>query len=252
VHCPSDEDVDALRFGPSRYVYDAGTLWLAARAVRGRAELRLPSDIRPLIEETYHPARRAGLLSLGGAALVAAEEKREHDLAAKRTKAKRCCIPPTTADPDGGSAIDDDEDAVHAFTRDGASATLLPFGWDGEDARALDQEHSAAAWHIDADAPDAWRLASQILDQTLSLPAVRDVDAVVPNGEVSAWVQWKNRFLRFAEGCGLGKRIVPLPLVRTRAGHNGWLRIAGRRRRVLYSQTLGLMMPGERDDEQQR
>ena len=251
VHCPSDEDIAGLRFGPSRYVYDAGTLWLAARALRGRAELHLPSDIRPLIEETYHPASRAALLPLGGAALVAAEQKREYDLDAKRTKAKQCCIPPTTADPDGGSALDDDDDAVQAFTRDGASATVLPFWWDGEGARALDQDDSAAAWHIDADASDAWRLAGHLIDQTLSLPARSDVEGAVANGEVAVWVRWKKRFLRFAGDCGLGKRIVPLPLVRTRTGHKGWLRIGGRRRRVLYSQTLGLMMPSE-DDEQQR
>ena len=91
----------------------------------------------------------------------------------------------------------------------------------------------------------------RIADMQYVRLATRDVEGAVANGEVAVWVRWKKRFLRFAGDCGLGKRIVPLPLVRTRTGHKGWLRIGGRRRRVLYSQTLGLMMPSE-DDEQQR
>jgi hypothetical protein len=240
-----------LRFGPSRYVYDVGTLWITNRALRSRTTLALPDDIRSLVEETYHPASRAALLPLGGPDLVSAEQRREGELAGRRTEAKRCCIPPTSADPDGGPTLPDDEDAVQAFTRDGASATLLPFWWDGEKARSLDDGHAAPTWQLDAEGPDAWRLASDLLDQTLSLPARGDVEAL-PSIAGDVWTVWKRRFERFAEDSGLGQRVVPLPLKREGDSHKGWLRMGGRRRRVLYSKTLGLLMLSEKDEEQQR
>jgi CRISPR-associated endonuclease/helicase Cas3 len=252
VHVPTDADIVALRFGPSRYVYDAGTLWLAHRALRARTALYLPDDIRALVEETYHPASRAALLPLGGPALVAAEEERRVELIARRTKARQCCIPPTSADPDGGPALPDDDDAIQAFTRDGASATLLPFFWDGEEARALDQAADTAPWHLDLGASDAWLLAGHLLDQTLSLPARSDVEGLIAGRQGAAWEEWRKRFTRFADDGGLGKRVVPLPLDRDRDTHRGWLRVGGRRRRVLYTKTLGLLMPSERGEEQQR
>jgi len=251
VHVPSDEDAEALRFGPSRYVYDVATLWIANRALRSRTALDLPGDIRSLVEETYHPASRAALLSLGGPRLVAAEHKREDQLAGKRTKAKQCCIPPTTADPDGGSTLDDDDDAIQAFTRDGMSTTVLPFWWDGEGARSLDAGGENAVWQIDAEAQDAWRLVGDLVDQTLSLPARGDAEGI-PLDASAAWDRWKTRFARFAEDSGLGHRVVPLPLKRDGDIHKGWLRMRGRRRRVLYTKTLGLLMPTEKDEEQQR
>jgi CRISPR-associated endonuclease/helicase Cas3 len=251
VHVPSDKDAEALRFGPSLYVYDAGTLWIANRALRTRATLDLPDDIRSLIEETYHPASRSALLPLGGAKLVAAEQKRQDNLEAKRTKARHVCIPPTTADPDGGSALDDDDDAVQAFTRDGTSATVLPFWWDGEGGRALDARQEDAAWPIDAQASDAWRLASDLIDHTLSIPARSDVEGA-PLDASTTWDRWKARFGRFAEDSGLGHRVVPLPLRRDGDTHKGWLYMDGRRRRVQYTKTLGLLMPSEKDEEQQR
>jgi CRISPR-associated endonuclease/helicase Cas3 len=255
VHGPSDPDISALRFGPSRFVYDAGTLWLAARALRSRNVLNLPADIRPLVEESYHPASRAALLRLGGPKLVAAENRREGELEAKRTKANQCCIPPTTADPDGGATLDDDDDAVQAFTRDGMSATLLPFWWNENGARALYGEDASPVWPLDAARSDAWRLASELLDQTLSLPARAEVEGVVASSEDPAWEAWRKRFVRFAEESGLGRRVVPLPMRRdggTTDRYKGWLRMGGKRRRVLYSPTLGLLMPSEQDEEQAR
>ena len=255
VHGPSDADLAALRFGPSKFVYDAGTLWIAARALRSRDALNLPTDIRPLVEESYHPASRAALLRLGGSELVAAEFKREGELEAKRTKAKQCCIPPTTADPDGGATLDDDDDRVQAFTRDGMSATLLPFRWNEEGARALDAEDASSAWALDAARGDAWRLASELLDQTLSLPARAEVEGVVAPTEDLAWQAWRKRFVRFAEESGLGRRVVPLPMRRDGGKtdrYKGWLRMGGKQRRVLYSPTVGLLMPSEKDEEEAR
>jgi hypothetical protein len=252
VHVPSDADIAALRFGPSRFVYDAGTLWIAARALRSRDALNLPADIRPLVEESYHPGSRAALLRLGGPKLVAAELRREGELEAKRTKAKQCCIPPTAADPDGGEVLDDDDDAVQAFTRDGMSATLLPFWWNEDGARALDAEGASPVWPLDAARGDAWRLASELFDQTLSLPARGVVEGVVASTEVFAWEAWRKGFTRFAEESGLGRRVVPLPMRRQTDKadrYEGWLRMGGKRRRVLYTATLGLLMPREKDEE---
>ena len=255
VHGPSDADIAALRFGPSRFVYDAGTLWIAARALRSRDTLDLPADIRPLVEESYHQASRAKLLPLGGPELVAKELRREDELEAKRTKAKHCCIPPTTADPDGGATLDDDDDAVQAFTRDGMSATLLPFWWNEEGARALDAEEASPVWPLDAARGDAWRLASELLDQTLSLPARAEVEGVMGSTEGLAWKAWQRRFVRFAEESGLGPRVVPLPMRRDGGKsdrYKGWLHMGGRRRRVLYSPTIGLLMPSEKNEEEAR
>src|SRR5690606_12885055 len=169
VHTPSDAAVEKLRCGPSQYVYDVGTLWVANRAVRTRSTFQFPGDLRLLVEETYHPASRASLFS-SMPALVDAEEKRHHELEARRTNARRCCIPTTSAEPDGGRLLEDDDDAVQAFTRDGMSATLLPFVWKHGEAREIDAGDSAP-WNLDPSQSEAWRLTSDLLDQTLSLPS---------------------------------------------------------------------------------
>jgi CRISPR-associated endonuclease/helicase Cas3 len=251
VHVPSDGYVTALRFGPSQYVYDIGTLWLADRALRSRPAVELPGDIRALVEETYHPDSRAELLPSGGPKLVEAERRLEDQLAARRTRAKQCCIPPTTADPDGEGALDDEDDTVQAFTRDGSSVTILPLWWDGQGARSLDARDSAVAWHLDSTAGDAWRLAGALLDETLSLSA-RGAAEGVPGKASSAWDAWRTRFERFAIATGLGARIVPVPLQRESGTHKGWLRMGGRVRRVSYSSSHGLLMPSEKGEEQQR
>lgn len=256
VHGPSGSNLAELRFGPSRFVYDAGTLWLAARALRTRTALDLPGDIRPLVEESYHPASRAALLPLGGAKLVAAERKRAEELEAKRTKARQCCIAPTTADPDGEGALDDDDDTVQAFTRDGMSATLLPLWWSAAGARSLDASDEAPCWTFDAARSDAWRLASELFDQTLSLSARGSVDAIVHAADAPGWEAIRARFARFAQDSGLGRRVVPVPMRRdglsAERRFKGWIRVGGKRRRVLYTASLGLLMTTEKDEEQAR
>jgi len=201
------------------------------------------------VEETYHPESRRALIELGGPGLVAAEAKRNDELLAKRTKAKQCCIPPTTADPDGGELLSDDEDAVQAFTRDGMSTTLLPFDWDGRDARILYASFDSAPWKLDIDRPGAWQLAADLLDQTLSLPARGNARCAVSLAETPTWEAWHSRFSRFADESGLGSRVVPLPMQRHGETYKGWLRMGGKRRRVAYTETLGFFMPSERDEE---
>lgn len=251
VHTPSASDIEALRFGPSRYVYDAGTLWLAARVLRTRTTLQLPTDIRPFVEYTYHPASRAAELPLGGHALVAAEKKRAYELVAKQVNARRCCIPTTSLSPDGEPTLADDEDAVQAFTRDGKSLTLLPFLWDGTSGRSLDRPNDAA-WVLCADRTSAWRLAAELTDQTLSVPARTDMSGAVFASDSAAWTAWRRQFVRFADESGLGARVEPFPMRPFRDQFKGWLRVGGKLRRALYSRTLGLIILSKKDEEQAR
>jgi hypothetical protein len=145
----------------------------------------------------------------------------------------------------------DDDASVHAFTRDGVSTTLLPLRWGEGGARALDAEAGSAPWALDPTSPDAWRLTGDLLDQTLSLPARSDVEGVVAS-DASAWDSWRTRFARFADTSGLGRSVVPVPLAPTHGGFAGWMRLGRRRRRVLYTKTLGLFMPSDKSEEEQR
>jgi CRISPR-associated endonuclease/helicase Cas3 len=247
VHAPSRGDVDSLKFGPARHVYDAATLWLANHALKERTSIRLPHDIRELVEQTYHPVARSALLVAGGPTLVDREKARADQLTARRVKARRSCTAPSSAEADGGSTVSDDESTAEAFTRDGASVTLLPFWWDGEGARGLHQSEDAPHWALDVDAKDAWRLAGDLADQTLSMPARDETRGILATGEAVVWDRWSERFARFALESGLGDRVVPLPMRRSADAHKGWLHVGGRNQRVLYSKLLGLSMPTERD-----
>jgi CRISPR-associated endonuclease/helicase Cas3 len=247
VHTPSDEDVTRFQFGPSQFVYDVGTLWIANRAIIARSALRIPEDIRLLVEETYHPFSRASLLS-SHESLAGAERKRNHELEARRANARRCCIPSTGAEPDGQPFLDDDDEAVQAFTRDGVSTTLLPFLWSGTGARALDASSNGEAWNLDPASFDAWRLTGDLLDQTLSLPSQGLVEGAVEPADKQAWDAWIALFSRFAEQTGMGHRVIPLPMKGDSDGYKGWLFMRGKKKRVLYSKKLGLLMPRKKDE----
>jgi hypothetical protein len=131
------------------------------------------------------------------------------------------------------------------------SATLLPFLWEGGAARVLEDDQGLI-WKLDAGSGDAWRLTSILFDQTVSLPARGKVEGAVAPGEFAAWEAWRKSFARFADESGLGTRVVPLPMKRGGDGHKGWLHMDGKRRRVLYTPTLGLVMLSEKDEEQAR
>lgn len=251
IHLPGADDVRALRFGPSRYVYDAVTLAIAASEVRQREILVLPTNIRALVEGTYHPAARAAFIEASGPTLSSAESRLTQTITERQVKARRCCIPPTSADPDGGPALPDEDDEVAAFTRDGQSATLLPVAWNGHAAGSLDEP---TPWTLEPAAEGAWSLAGEILDQTLSMPARGQLSGVVQGQGADAWASWLKRFRAFAEASGLGSRLIPIPLVRDSAGWRGWIRLGGsdRVRRVLYHHQLGLFLPGDRDEEYAR
>jgi CRISPR-associated endonuclease/helicase Cas3 len=238
VHVPSDEDSAGLRYGPSQYVYDVATLWLTDRLVRTRSALTLPDDIRPLVEECYHPDLRLAQLRTGPERLLEYEAKLIDKLEGKRTKARRCCIPPTTADPDGSSVMDDDDEAVRAFTRDGTSTTVLPLLWDGEQARTISVADDGAPWNLDAGDAAAWRLVSELMDQTISI--IQPIEPTVPRAEREAWDVFQRRFDRFAADTGFGHNVVLLPLRRRGEGFLGHAQRGARPNAVHYSFNLGL------------
>lgn len=239
VHGPCDADAEALRYGPSSYVYDVGTLWLADQATRVRRCLVLPADIRRLVEESYHPELRRARLEQGPGRLLDLETSLVATLEGKRAAARRCCIAPTTADADGASVMDDDDDAVRAFTRDGRSSTVLPLLWDGCAGRTLDLDSARVpSWMLDASANDAWRLVGELMDQTISLAA--PLEARVPASERQAWDIFQARFRGFSRETGLGNNVMLLPLRADEAGFTGQA-YRGRRPHVVhYSSTLGL------------
>lgn len=247
VHSPPDDDVAALRFGPSKYVYDAATLWLAHRALQANASWSLPEDIRGLVEDSYHPESRARLLGLGGEALIGFEATRALELEARRTRARHACIPPSQMDVDGGAVLDDDEQTAQAFTRDGVSATLLPVLWNGHSAGPIDE--GAEPWDLDSDRPDAWKVVGSLLDQTLSIPAQGTIVEGVLTTSQPDWDAWRKHFTRFSQDAGLGGRVVPLPFQLEDGALMGWLQMHGKRRRVVYSMTLGLQMLNAGDGE---
>jgi CRISPR-associated endonuclease/helicase Cas3 len=237
VHAPSEVDDDALKYGPSRYVYDVATLWLANQAIRSRSVLTLPEDIRPLVEQTYHPTLRNAKLRTGPGRLLEYEVKLIDELEGKRTKARRCCIPPTSADADGSSVMDDDDEAVRAFTRDGSSTTVLPMFWKDGLARTLSSSDDGATWNLDASDSGAWRLVSELMDQTMSV--VQRFEPTAP-GDPATWNAFQRRFHSFAAETGLGKHIVLLPLQRHGAEFVGRARRGDRTHSIHYSFNLGL------------
>lgn len=249
VHVPPAEAVAKLDFGPSQYVYDTGTLWIANHLLLARDHIALPKDIRPLVEATYHSAARAELLATAGPRLLEQEAALGDKLRGRRANAKRCCIPPTSVDVDGQVALDDDDDAVQAFTRDGRSATILPLAWDGAAARALFDPPTARPWDLDPSAPAAWRLASAILDQTLSIPSQVEVAGLPSAGDIEPWDAWMRRFRRFADRSGLGTRIVPLPMVAVGGRYEAVLRSGTRMQAARYTIALGLEIDRSRSKD---
>lgn len=245
---PDEQAVAGLRFGVSGKVYDPATLWLARDSIARLARLELPSCIRALVEDSYDPAVRTQRLEAAGPAAQEAERKRAAELESRRQRARVVCIPPTTVEPSAIAGCHEDDDVqVQALTRDGDSTTLLLLLWDAEAGSGGSLE-GGEPWALEPDAPDAWKLARELHEQVVSVPAwpwdgiERGARA---RGEWRAWEAWEQRCRRFLEQMGLGDVIV-VPM-RTRDGcHSG--RVTTRQgvaKRLRYSDTRGLWFPKE-------
>lgn len=246
VCAPSPGQVDALGFGPSKYVYDPVSLWLSFDSLAQQRTLELPADLRPLVEDSYAPERRTQRLASASNAdaLQNAEDELKRALEVRRGNAQRACIPPAASPPGAFACLGDDDEVVQALTRDGQSVTLLPVLWDGEEGRSLDGER----WCLDGeDVQRAWSTAEALHEETLRVPAYpwehleRGARA---RGEAAAWDAWLTRFTRFAEGMGLGD-VVVVPMRERSGAFFGRVESNRRTRRLGYSRQRGLWFRSE-------
>lgn len=250
VVAPAPADAAALRFGPSAFVYDAVTLSLSLDALRSMRELKLPSQIRPLVEGIYDPVLRRQHIEASPQAteLQARESKRQAELAAKRDKARELCIAPSSYDPAGSiESFDDDDESLQALTRDGRSTTLLLVRWEAGDdeGRSLDDETS---WSLDPEAPSAWRMAQRLHDETVSVPAYpgEDLSGTTGAGEAWRWEQWHAELQRFLQAMGM-RRWVVVPMRKMSSGEFSGRVMSDRSgpKRLRYGSERGLWFPKE-------
>jgi CRISPR-associated endonuclease/helicase Cas3 len=240
---PPAPAVETLEFGPSSFVYDPATLWLSHDSLHGRSELSLPADIRALVEDTYDPELRASRLvrARNRTALEAKEEALRRDLDAREAQARRACIPPAAFDSGSFPCFNDDDETVRALTRDGESATLLLALWDGQKARSLE---GGAPWSPDAASPDAWRLARNLLEETVSVRAYPWERLKAGEHGVARdrhWQEWRRGLDTFLAASDLSAVVVPV--VREGDDFMGLLESDRRRRELRYRTNLGLWFP---------
>lgn len=234
----------ALDFGGSGSIYDPATLGLTLGLLDGRAELAIPGQIRELIEAIYDEESRAARIARAdnAIALAKAEAKTREKLNKRRLNAKRVCIPPAAYDPSAAETYEDDEDeAVQALTRDGDSTLLLPILWDGEEGRAL---QGGDPFALDPESPEAWRIASDLIEQLVSVPAYpweRVERGTRARGEAHAWQSWEKRMTAFLQATGCGEPVI-VPMRRKPDGDWGGdvVTTRGELRRLGYSTKVGL------------
>ncbi len=216
VTAPPNADIEALRLGPSRYVYDAATLWISHDLLRERDRVRVPTDLRELIEATYDPALRHARLAAATAAplLAEAERSREAKRLTSEHKARACAIPPADFDAAHFRGTDDDDEVVQALTREGSSVTLLPILWNDLAATTLDGRELS----LDPDSPDAWREAEVLQDEQVSVPSYRVRGEAPPHGERPTYAAWQKRAHAFFKAMRLGRHQVIVPMARVNDG----------------------------------
>ena len=244
VRIGSDAEADDVDFGVSNLVYDGPTLWLAREALRAKeaSGLILPIDIRPLVENSYHPTLRQQ--ALGSVRLQELERKQRTDTAVRGAKAQAVVIASATNNK-VETTVDDDDDTVQALTRDGRSTTILPLLWHEDDARTLE----GASFDLNPASPWAYKTLDMLGEHTLPYSTPAPVFGVTPAGDASAWEAFRASFLSFAANSALG-RVTLLPVRQVVLADDGpvfrgALRIGQRRRSVLYSRSLGLHLVKE-------
>jgi CRISPR-associated endonuclease/helicase Cas3 len=250
VEPPRDETA-RVQFGPSGHVYDPATLWLSHDALSGRDRLSVPSEIRMLVESTYAPASRAArIAAAANEPLAAAEDRRALERDAREGDARRVCLPPAATAPGEFRAFDDDDETVQALTRDGASTTLLLVQWDGEVGRSID---GGDPWGLDPEREDARKSASELHEETISVPAYpwETVErGARARGEPGRWDEWLASFERFGAAMGL-YGVVAVPVRPHGDEFRGSVEVSRKtgtlRRRLAYSRSRGLWF--RREDE---
>jgi CRISPR-associated endonuclease/helicase Cas3 len=240
---PPEPAVYELAFGPAAHVYDPVTLWLAHDSLVRRDEIALPTEIRALVEQAYDPATRMARIedAPNGAALHAAEERLERSLEEREANAKRVCVPPASFDIGGLLCFEDDDESVRALTRDGESATLLLVFWNGSTGRSID---GGSLWEPAPAAPDAWRLAQVLLQETLAVRAypwerLRPGEKGLARGR--GWQDWRKQLDTLLEA--IGTRAIAIPVECVGDDFVGHLESDQRQREVRYSPALGLWFP---------
>jgi CRISPR-associated endonuclease/helicase Cas3 len=242
---PSEEATQRLVFGPSAFVYDPVTLWLASDSLRDRGTVVLPDHLRELVEDTYDPDRRRERINraTNSSLLTAAEEKLTAEVAAREGRARSVCIPPTGVDPGAIHSFDDDEEGLRALTRDGDSASLILIAWDGAEGRSLDGD----LWNPET--ADTWRLARDLASETISVPVypwVRYICGVAPEGD-SRWRRWEKQLQGVLTSVGM--RSIVVPVVPDAGSWRGRVQTTRGIRLATYSRESGLVIHSEGADE---
>lgn len=245
VVAPTAERREALKFGPSAWVYDPVTLNLAWDSLAARESVALPSEIRGLVEDSYDPVRRRRRVdeAPNAVALRAAQEKLEEELAARRRNAARVCIPAVARAGESLLGLHhDDEDSVRALTRDGESRQFLLVHWEADSVEGVSLD--GEAWALDPAAPDAWRCARALHREIVSVhrsPWEGDEEGARPRGEAADWEAWAKRCAGFLDAMGMGDVVVvPMRAVGTDRFRGSVRSETGRVRRLEYARRRGL------------
>ncbi len=241
---PGPEATARLAYERSGFVYDPATLWLTQALLSGRESVAVPSDIRGLIGSVYDSSTRAARIAdARNPRLAEAERKRERALEERRGRARSACIPPSGAAAGDPAAFDDDDETVQALTREGDSTTLLLVLWDGEEARSID---GGEPWRLSPEDPAAWRIAREILDETVTVPSYpwEQIErGARARGETRIWDEWLASFEAFADGAGL-TGVIPVPMRAAEGEFRGCVEVsrggAVKRKRLAYGRATGL------------
>ncbi len=243
VVTPTCEDVDALHFGPSGYVYDRVTLWLSNDSVAAKPVIRIPAEMRSLVESVYDSARRSARITSSAAMdqLQEAERKLRDRRRVSETKAAGCAIPPSAFDPVHLATRADDDSTVQALTREAESVGLLLVLWNDEENAALTLDGTPLV--LDADSPNAWREADLLQDEVVSVPAYRVQAEATASGDVRAYDAWRAQAGTFLQAMRMGSAMV-VPMRRDARGFKGRLvNRAGRIVTARYTSEKGLWFP---------
>jgi hypothetical protein len=240
---PTEEGSDALAYGGSRYVYASSTLWITEQLLVSCTVIRLPDDIRGLVEETYDTGAREARMAAAKNQdrLRKAEASYHAELDDYRAKAEQVAIRPPWERlvPE---RTKDEETLLAVRTRLGTSQQLLPVLWDTVTCTATTLD--GAALPEDPEADDAFRRADLLLDEMVSVSGDRFARGADPPGESEPWARQRGSLERFLAAVGLDDVLV-VAFCRSSDGFAGQI-LPNRTvfpKRVTYDLEKGLMLP---------